>query len=387
MDFDFSDEQKMVQETARRLMEREIIPIADEYDRSKALFDRGKLDPLLKKISPLGYVGGTIPEEWGGAGLDMVTLGILLEELFKAYASLAGIIMLQVGTTRQIFLLGSEEHKKRFLPSLCSGEKIICGAITEPNVGSNNVAIETLAKKDGDSYVINGTKTWISNGSISDVVMIVVQTKKGSGAKGICQILVDRNESPYTAREISKLGLRSFPTSELIFEDCRVPEENLLITPGKGLKTILSVYELGRSMMSIGAVGMGQAAIDASIKYARERIQFGRPIGGFQLIQEMIADMIAEIDASRLLAYRALSLLDKGMRCDTEASLAKLYSTEAAVRVTSKAIQIHGAYGLSEEYPVERFFRDARSWTIPDGTTQIQKLIVGSSVLGIRAFS
>lgn len=385
MDFDFTDEQKMIQETARKLMEREIVPIAGEYDRTKALLDRQKLKDLLDKIAPLGYLGHVIPEEWGGAELDYVTFCILMEELFRAYASLGGVILIQSGS-RTIHELGTEEQKTRCLPGLISGEKILCAAITEPNVGSNNADIETLAKRDGDSYVINGTKTWISNGSISDIAIVVAQTEKGAGAKGICHLLVEREESPYTTRELPKLGLRSFPTSEVVFEDCRVPKENLLVRPGEGLKRIFQVYEGARATMAIGSVGMAQAAIEASVRYAKERYQFGKPIGSFQLIQEMIADMIAETDAARLLAYRAFRMIDQGVRCDREASIAKFYATEAAVRVTSKAIQIHGAYGLSEEYPVERYFRDARSFTIPDGTTEIQKLIVARRVLGMQAF-
>jgi len=385
MDFEFNDEQRMLQDTVRKFMEREIIPIADEYDRTKALLDRQKLKALFDKLAPFGYLGHVIPEEWGGSGLDYVSLGILMEELSRAYASLGGVILIQ-SASREIHDLGSEALKRKYLPDLCRGEKVLCTAITEPNVGSNNADIETMAVKDGDSFVINGTKIWISNGSISDLAIVVAQTRRGAGAKGLCHLLVDRKESPYTTRELSKLGLRSFPTSELVFEDCRVPAGHMLVPPGEGLKTILRLYEGARAMMAIGSVGMAQAAIDASVRYAKERLQFGKPIGGFQLIQEMIADMVAETEASRLLAYRAFYLIDKGVRADRETSLAKFFATEAAVQVTSKAIQIHGAYGLSEEYPVERFFRDARSFTIPDGTTQIQKLIVARSVLGLSAF-
>ncbi len=385
MDFGFTEEQKIVQETARRLMEREIIPIADEYDKNKILCDRQKLKILLDKIAPLGYLGNVIPEKYGGAGLDFVTFGILMEELFRAYASLGGIILIQTAS-REICELGTEEQKRRFLPSLCSGEKILCSAITEPDVGSDNANIGTLARKEGDFYVVNGTKIWISNGSISDIAIVVVQTEKGTGPKGLAHLIIDRGQCPYSARELSKLGLRSFPTSELVFENCRVPKENLLVRPGEGLKTLLRLYEAARATMAIGAVGMAQAAIDAAVRYGKERMQFGKPIGSFQLIQQMIADMLAETEAARLLSYKAYYMIDKKVRCDRETSMAKFYATEAAVRVTSMAIQIHGAYGLSEEYPVERYFRDARSFTIPDGTTQIQKMIVARSVLGLQAF-
>lgn len=385
MDFVLNREQRMTQDAARDLMKKEIMPIADEYDRTKALHDRETLKGLLDKLAPLGYLGHVLPEKWGGTGIDFVTYGILMEELARAYASLAGILLIQAGS-REIYEFGSEEQKKKFLPPLGSGEKILCSCITEPDVGSNNADIQTFAEEDGDAYVLNGTKVWISNGSISDVAIVVAQTEHGSGAKGLCHLLVDRSESPYETRDLHKLGLTSFPTSEVVFNNCRVPKANLLVPPGEGLRTTLKLYEQARATMAISAVGMAQAAIDASIKYAKGRVQFGKRIGEFQLIQDMIADMIAETEASRLLALKAFSMLDQGVRCDREASTAKFYATEAAVRVTSKAIQIHGSYGLSDEFPVERYFRDARSFTIPDGTTQIQKLIVARSALNLSAF-
>jgi len=221
---------------------------------------------------------------------------------------------------------------------------------------------------------------------VADVALVTAQADRGKGKRGLIRLLVDRCESPFKSRELPKLGLRSFPTSELVFADCRVPRGNLVGGLGQGLKDTLKMFEQARCWMAMGAVGMAQAALEASLRYARERTQFGKPIGSFQLIQEMIADMATETEAARLLAYRGLHLLDQRVRCDRETSMAKAFATEAAVRVTSAAIQIHGAYGLSEEYPLERYFRDARCWTIPDGTTQIQKLIVGRAMLGMSAF-
>jgi alkylation response protein AidB-like acyl-CoA dehydrogenase len=340
---------------------------------------------LLDKLAPLGYLGATLPEEDGGFGLDYVSWGVLFEELARAFASLAGILIIISGAGIMFSRLGTPQQKKRFLPPLLKGEEIPCTAITEPNVGSNPAAIETSAILDGDHYVLNGTKIWISNGVISDVAIVVAQTKKGSGASGLCQLIVERKVSPYEASELPLMGVRASCPSELVFEDCRVPKENLLVAPGEGLKRTLQLFEVGRATMAIGAVGMAQAAIDASIRYAKERHQFGKPIGSFQLIQEMVVDMIALTESSRLLAFRALFMLDKGVKCDRETSIAKFYATEAAVKVTSMAIQVHGAMGLSEEMPVERFFRDARVWTIPDGATQIQKLVVGRNVLGLNA--
>ena len=385
MDFEFTEEQKMVKDTARKIMEKEIIPVAHEYDRTKALSNRTILKGLLDKLIPLGYLGHVIPEEAGGSGMDFITYGIVMEELFGAYGSLGMLVGLHI-SNYGIYQNGTPQQKEKFLRPLMTGEKILCTCITEPNVGSNPAAIETTAVLDGDDYVINGTKVWITNGSISDIALVVAQTKPGAGKEGLCHILVDREVSPYGARELPKLGMRSCPTSEVVFEDCRVPKENLLVAPGQGLRDILRIFAMPRAQLGIGAAGIAQAALDASIRYAKERYQFGKPIGSFQLIQQMIADMYVETEAARHLAYKSFFLLDKGIRCEKESSAAKLYGTEMAVRVTSAAIQIHGAYGLSEEYPVERYFRDARSLTIPDGTTQIQKMIVARSLLGIRAF-
>ena len=384
MDFEFTTQQNILKEEARVVMEKEIVPIADEWDKNKLLHDRVHVIELFDKLIPLGYVGAALSKELGGYGLDYVTYGILLEELFRAYGSLGMIANLQ-NSLGNIHIFGTPEQKKRFLPPMLKGEMILCAGITEPNVGSNPAEMETEATLDGDYYIVNGTKTWITNGSISDTCFLVAQTKRGSGASGICHLIVERKVSPYEARELPKLGMRSCPTSELYFKNCRVPKENLLVPPGEGLKDILRGFEIMRSTMAMGSAGIAQAAIDASIRYVKQRRQFGKLIGNFQLVQEMIADMIVETEISRLLGFRALSKIDKGVRCDSEASMAKFYSVEAALRVTSMAIQVHGAMGLSEELSLERYFRDARTWTIPDGTTQIQKLIIGRNALGINA--
>jgi alkylation response protein AidB-like acyl-CoA dehydrogenase len=366
-------------------MEKEIIPIADEWDKNKLLHDRKHLKEVFDKLIPLGYVGATLPKESGGYGLDHVTYGVLTEELFRAWGSLGMLANLQ-NAFGNIAVFGNDEQKKKFLPPMLKGEMLVCTGVTEPNVGSNPAEIETIATLEGDYYVVNGTKTWITNGSLSDICSLVAQTKRGSGASGMCHLIIERKVSPYEARELPKIGMRSCNSAELHFNNCRVPKENLMVPPGEGLKDVLRGFEEMRSIMALGAAGISQAAIDASIRYAKQRHQFGKPIGRFQLIQEMIADMIVETEISRLLGFRALSKIDKGLRCDSEASMAKFYSVEAAVRVTYKAIQIHGAMGLSEELPLERYFRDARTWTIPDGTTQIQKLIISRNALGINAF-
>jgi alkylation response protein AidB-like acyl-CoA dehydrogenase len=385
MDFDFSDEQRMLQETVTRYLADKIIPIADTYDR-KGPMSREDALGFIKDLLPFGYMGTLVSEEQGGPGLTHIDWGILYEKLRGAYASLGGVIGITSSTAHGISESPNEKLKEKVLPGLLKGETIACTAITEPNVGSDAAAIETRATLDGDHYVINGTKMWISNGTISDYVVVAVNTDPSKGPSGICRLLVEKETSPFLSREIPKMGVRSFPTAEIVFDDCRVPKENLLNPIGEGFQKALHGLTFARCNAAISSVGIAQAAINASIQYAKERTQFGKPIGQFQLVQEMIADMVSETDAARLLAYRGLFVLDKGLAGTREASIAKAFATEAAVRVTSKAIQIHGAYGLSEEYPVERYFRDARCYTIPDGTTEIQKLIVGREVIGMSAF-
>lgn len=387
MNFDFSDEQKMLQDTVRRYINEKIVPIADEYDR-KGPMSKADAQRFLKDLKEFGYVGTLVSEADGGPGLTHMEWPILFEELRRGYASLGGVVGITSASTGRIANCGNLELKKRILPGLLNGDTIICSAITEPNVGSDTAGIETKAVLDGDHYVINGTKMWISNGTIADYAIVtlkIVDPSTGKTKPG--QILVEKSQSSFISREIHKLGVRSFPTAELIFEDCRVPKDNLLRPKEGSQGEPLDSLNFARANASISAVGIAQAALEAAIRYAKERTQFGKPIGQFQLIQAMIADMMADIDAGRFLAYRAFFLLGKGVRCYKECSLAKAFCTEAAVRITSKAIQVHGAYGLSEEYPVERYFRDARCYTIPDGTTQIQQLIVGREVLGLRAFA
>ena len=385
MDFEFTKEQKLIKDSAREVMEKEVIPFADEWDQNKSLHDRKILDALLDKLIPLGYIGATIPEESGGQGLDHVSWGIIAEEIGRASVPLASILgLIDVGI-ECLLAFGTPEQKEKFLPSLWKCEKISCSGNTEPSGGSNPDEIETSAVLDSDHYILNGTKTWITNGSISDLAIVTAQTKEFCDRSGICRLIVEREVSPYETRDLPIMGYRSAPPSELVFSDCRVPKENILIPSGEGIETLLKAFVAGRINVASSSVGVAQAAIDASIRYAKERCQFGKPIGKYQLIQEMIVDMVAQTEAARLLTFQARSMLDKGIRCDKEASIAKLYATEAAVKVTSLAVQIHGASGVSDELPVQRFFRDAVCSLFPDGTVQIQKLIAGRSILGLSA--
>jgi alkylation response protein AidB-like acyl-CoA dehydrogenase len=384
MDFDLTDEQRMLKESARKLMKREVVPFLDAVPESQPLSFED-LQRLLKKLIPLGYLGSTISEQYGGAGLDPLTYGLLMEELEP---SIFGLTMIAGAAAKSIEVMGNEDQKKTFLPALLSAERIGCAAITEPNVGSNTAAVQTRAVLDGSHYVINGSKMWITNGSFADVCILLASVDLENGRKGLGRFIVDKNVSPWKARTILTMGDDGqIPAvGELVFEDCMVPDENALGVPGEGLKETLIEFQTARCLVAIGSLIFSQRAIDEAIRYAKERTQFGRPIGQFQLIQDMIADMIALTEASRLLTYRALAQVAKGVRCAKETSIAKFYATEAAVKVTSMAIQIHGAYGLSKEFPVERLFRGARMMTIPDGTTQIQKLIVAREALGMQAF-
>ena len=384
MDFALTEEQQMLKANVRNYLEKEIVPLVDEYEKQGAL-NRDATISFIQQLMPFGYLVGFLPEQYGGSVLEAKTNGILLEELARAWAGLAGTVFIAAGFWWLLNEAGSPEQKEKLLPLATAGDYIGCIAITEPNAGSDVAGVELTATLDGGNYLLNGTKTWISNGSIADAAFVLATTDKTQGPLAMSFLLVERDVSPFTARELHKLGLRSFPTAELSFDDCPVPKANAL-DPGSGYQRTMGFFDVSRAMVGVFSTGIAQASIDASIKYAQDRTQFGRPIGSFQMVQEMLVDMITETEAGRLLSFRALDLLDKVEKCRWQTSLAKSYATEAAVRTTSKAIQIHGAMGLSDEYPVERYFRDARTLTIPDGTTQMQKLIVGRNALGIRAF-
>ena len=385
---DYTEEQRLVRQMAQEFVEKEIVSLDDQYDFSRPITN-AEYKEIWARLTPAFL---RIIQGMDFSDLDFVSIGIFIEEAFKANPSLMSTMGMAIAPALTVLMNGNDEQRGKFVAPIITGQKIGCTAITEPDVGSNPADIKTSAREDGDFYVINGTKTWISNGSISDIVALVCRFKEGDESK-IGMIIVDREESPYESNELPHLGLKAFPTSELFFTDCRVPKGNRLgggkkkkSSSSKGdLAMVLEGFEFARTGMAIGAVAMAQAAFEHAVSYAKERKQWGKYIGEHQMIQEMIADMATSIDAARLLAYRVLSLLQQRKRCDREASMAKYFATEMAIEVTSKAIQIFGANGLSEEFPVERLFRDARMFTIPDGTTQMQKLIVARSILGLSA--
>ncbi len=390
MDFQLTEEQQMLQTNARTFMEKEIAPVAQERD-AKGPLTREEAISFIKQLMPFGYYNGWLPKEYGGANLDHKTVGVLTQELSRAWAGLAGTIFIAGGSGS--ILAAGESEKSELADRVRAGEAIGAGAISEPNVGSNASAIETTATADGDDWVINGTKQWISNGPICDHLLVAVQTDKEAGRAGLRWLFIDKKTSPFEVVASNRLmGVRAWPSGELSFQDCRVPRTGSgaqaapdIPTPAAGGGPFWT-FDVPRTSIAAMATGIAQAAIDASIDYARNRQQFGRPIGGFQLVQEMIADMIVETEAARLLAFQAMDLLDRREDCTWQAAAAKSYATEMAVRATSKAIEVHGAIGLTEELPIERYFRDARSLTIPDGTTEIQKLIIGRQRIGISAF-
>jgi len=384
MDFDLNEEQRMIQETISKFAKEEIAPVASENDK-KAQFPRD----IFKKLAELGFMGTPIPEEYGGAGFDYISHAIVAEEIGRVDSSLRGTYSVQVSLVElPIFNFANEEQKKKYLPKLTSGEWIGCYGLTEPNAGSDPASMISSAEEDGDYYILNGQKTWITNAGIADLAIVYAKTDREAGARGITAFLVERGMEGFSTKDLhDKLGLRASNTGEIYLENCRVPKENIMGEINKGFKIALSTLDFGRYTVAAGCVGTAQGCIDICKEYAKQRIQFGKPIAGFQLIQEMIADMVVECEAGRLLVYRAGHLKNKGIRNTRETSIAKYFCSEMVNRVAYKAIQIHGGYGFSGEYDVERFYRDARINTLYEGTTQIQQLIIGALELGIKAFT
>ena len=383
MEFSLNTEQKMLKQNAATFLKKEIASKVDEYDRLYP-FPKELAHELLKKIIPLGYIDGPIPTGSGGQGLDFLSWGIMMEELGKVWASLALMVGNQVVTAYDLAIRGTEEQKKEFLFPVMAANKIACFAGTEPDAGSDDRSIRTSAVLDNDNYIINGTKVWVSNGTFADIACVTAVTNKSKGQKEISLIIVDKERSPFKVRPLPKLGLHASTSAELSFEDCHVPQRYLFGESGIGPQKAIS-WDIWRCINSTISVGIAQAACEASIEYARERHQFGRPIGSFQLIQESIVDMVTRVQAARLMTYRVWFLLDKGERCRGEAAMAKAFANEIAMDVTSKAIEIHGSYGISEEFPLERYYRDARTIVFLDGTIEIMKLIAGREILGLSA--
>ncbi|MCY0852791.1 acyl-CoA dehydrogenase family protein [Cupriavidus sp. D39] len=380
MDFEFTEEQRMALDGWTRLVDRDIAPIAAGF-RDQA-FSKEAAHRLMKIMVPYGVGSGWVPEDGGGAGYDFLTSGLLFEALARVTPDVAGLAWVAEGAALKVYANGSDAVKARYLPRLMSGDMIGCSAISEPGIGSSVREMRTRAVRDGKYFRISGEKMWTSNASIADMVVVVART----GDDEFSMFLVDREEHGFETAEIPKLGLNGWPLGQVLFNDVVVPEENLLGGIGAGLRETMKGFDRSRCFVSTLALGIAQRALDDAIDYARQRTQFGKPIAGHQLVQAMLAEMASDLEASRLLVYRALWMMAAGKRCELEAAIAKSFATEAAQRITSKAIQVHGAFGITKEFPVERHFRNARMLTIPDGTTQINQLIIGRKLTGIDAF-
>jgi butyryl-CoA dehydrogenase len=378
MNLELSEEQKLLQKTVREFAESEVKPLARELDET-GRFPRD----TFKKAAELGLTGIALPEEEGGAGFDHIAYSIVIEEISRCCASTGVILSVQNSLyCDPIHRFGTEEQKKKFLLPFARGEKIGCYALTEPQAGSNAAALQTKAVKNGDKYVINGTKAWITNGGAADAAIVYVNTDPPKGEKGITAIVVEKGTPGFkVGKEEKKLGINATACCELIFADCEVPAANRMGNEGEGYKVALSTLDGGRIGIGAQATGIAQGAFEAALAWSRQRMAFGHPISQFQAIQFMLADMSTEIDAARLLVRKAAWKQDTGARFSMDAAIAKLFASEMATRVTHKSMQIHGGYGYSREYPVERAYRDARITEIYEGTSEIQRLVISSWVL------
>jgi butyryl-CoA dehydrogenase len=378
MDFELAEEQQMVRETTRAFVEREVKPVASRLDR-EAIYP----SELVKRLSELGLMGILVPQEFGGSGMDLLCCVVAMEEISKAWASLAVAMSVQNSLVcAPIARFGSAAQKKRYLPSLARGEWLGCYALTEPGSGSDAGSIQTRAKRVDDNFVLNGNKIFTTNGNRADLAIVYAVTDPAKGKKGISAFIVEKNSPGFVVGKLEdKLGLRSSDTASLLFEDCRVPGENLLGTEGEGFAIALATLDGGRIGIAAQALGIAQGCLEESVAYAQQRRQFGRAIAEFEAIQWMLADMATEIDAARLLTYRAAWLAEQGRTFTKEAAMAKLFASEAANRAAYKAIQIFGGYGYTKEFAVERFFRDARITTIYEGTSEIQRLVIARRLI------
>ncbi len=382
MDFDLTDEQRLIKETAREFTDKEIVVQSRENARNHH-FD---VD-LVKKIAAQGYLGAIVPQEYGGAGLDYLSYGLIVEEIGRGDSSIRTVISVQTSLVCSAILKwGSEEQKQKYLPRLCSGEWLGCFGLTEPDTGSDAANQKTRARKTDTGWVINGGKMWISMGNYAKVALIFAQTDPELGHKGVACFLVDTDQPGYTSQTIEhKMGLHASDTASISLEDVEVSADDMLGDVGEGFKVAMSALDSGRYSVAAGCVGICQGCVDESVKYAKEREQFNRPIASFQLVQAMIADMVLKTEASRMLVWRAGFLKDQGRPNTLETSIAKLHATEAAVECANIAIQVHGGAGYVDDHPVERYFRDVRVTTLYEGTSQIQKLIIGRAMTGINA--
>lgn len=379
--FELSPEQAMVRATAAEFTDREILPKIAELDRGHRL-DMN----IIKGMAERGMLGAAIPEDYGGQGLDFMATALICEEIERGDGAFRTLISVHLGLNSLTLLeFGSEEQKQAYLIPQARGEKIACFGLTEPAAGSDVAAIECTARREGARYLLNGQKTWISYANAADHFLVFAKTDREAGHKGISAFLLDRSMAGIETRDIEhKLGIWAGSTGEIFLSDVEVPEANRLGREGEGFKIAMYALDMGRFTVAAGAVGTIRAALEASVRYANERYTFGRPIGSYQLVQGMIAEMVRGLETSRLLVYQAAWLKNIGVRNTRETSLAKWHATECALQATNAALQIHGAYGYSAEYPVERLFRNARAPVLYEGTTEIHKMLQAEDALGYR---
>ncbi len=378
MDFSLTEEQEAIRQMAAEFADKELAPHARELDaKGEYPWDN------LRKLARYGYLGMMLPAEFGGSGADVLSHTLCVEEVSRACAATGVIMEIHSSLTCDgIYRFGTDEQKARYLPALARGEKIGAFALTEPGAGSDPSGIRTVAARDGNDFVINGTKHFITGAGQAHVYLLFAMTDPSKGTKGISAFIVEKGMPGLSfGPPEDKMGIRASHTGELIFRDCRVPAENLVGSEGEGYKIALTLLDGGRIGIGAQAVGIARAAFDAALRYSQERVQFGQAISGFQAIQWMLADMATEIEAARLLVYRAAYLRGKGVRCTKEVAMAKLFASEVAMRTTIKAVQIHGGYGYMREYNVERYMRDAKITEIYEGTSEIMRLLIASALL------
>ncbi|MFO8056294.1 MAG: acyl-CoA dehydrogenase family protein [bacterium] len=385
MDFTLSEEHRMLKDMVGKFSDQELGTIAEKIDE-----DDHVPENIWKQLGELGVMGANIPMEYGGGGMDVLSSVIIMEELSRQCAAVAlSWLAHAILCVNNLYEHGNEDQKKKWLPDLCSGEKIGCMALTEPNSGSDAVGIRTTARKDGDHYVLNGTKTFITNAPIADVALVYTKTTPERGARGISAFIVDTNTEGFNvARKLRKMGHRGSPTGEISIEDCRVPAENMLGQENKGISVMMKGLDVERTVIAAGPVGLAQQGLDLSTRYAIEREQFGQQIADFQMIQAKLADMYVQVESARLLTYKAAILAQtserggKGTEIHKLAAAAVLYAAEMAEQVSLEAIQVHGGYGYTLEYAVNRLLRDAKLYTIGAGTSEIRRLVVARELLG-----
>jgi alkylation response protein AidB-like acyl-CoA dehydrogenase len=378
VDFEYTPEQIQLRRSVREFAEAEILPHVMEWDE-------GQTFPLetIRKLGELGYMGSIFPEELGGAGLGYVEYSIIIEELSRVDGSVGIILAAHTSLcSNHIFKTGDDAQRQRYLPKLASGEWIGCWSLTETEAGSDAAGTRTTGTLEGDRWILNGAKTFTTNAHYADVCVAMAMTDRSAAQHGISAFIIDKDTPGFRAgKKENKLGLRASATGEVIFDNCRLPQSQLLGKRGEGFVDSLKILDGGRISIAALSIGMAQGAYDAALKYSKVRKQFGRPISEFQAIQHKLVDMATELDAARLLNYRAATLLDRGQRVTKESSMAKLFASEAAVRIANEAVQIHGGYGFIKDYPVEKFYRDVKLCTIGEGTSEIQRMVIARQLL------